>query len=222
MKNIIFWNVDTQKDFMLKNGKLYVPGAEEIIPKLKEITELGKKSNIQIINTGDLHNENSSELSDNPNFKTTFPPHCTIDSEGMEFIDETNPTTSKNYCAIPWFDTEAPIPEDTIKKYSNIIIYKDDFDVFKGNKFTDNLLKMLNPKVVVVYGVATDVCVKFAIQGLLKRNIIVILIEDAIKGLGDCKQLIEEWKKKQVLVITMDKLKNLINLSLKVSKVLKI
>ena len=29
---IVFWDVDTQKDFMNVDGKLYVPNAMEIIP----------------------------------------------------------------------------------------------------------------------------------------------------------------------------------------------
>jgi hypothetical protein len=30
----ILWDVDTQMDFMLPGGKLYIPGAEEAIPAM--------------------------------------------------------------------------------------------------------------------------------------------------------------------------------------------
>ena len=36
----IFFDVDTQVDFILKKGSLYVPRAEDIIPNLKKLTEL--------------------------------------------------------------------------------------------------------------------------------------------------------------------------------------
>ncbi len=32
MSRLIFWDVDTLYDFMRADGKLYVPGSEEIIP----------------------------------------------------------------------------------------------------------------------------------------------------------------------------------------------
>ena len=35
---VIFWDVDTQHDFMDPDGKLYVKGAELIMPKLAQLT----------------------------------------------------------------------------------------------------------------------------------------------------------------------------------------
>ena len=36
---VIFWDVDTQYDFMKADGKLYVPDAEQLIPNLKKLTD---------------------------------------------------------------------------------------------------------------------------------------------------------------------------------------
>ena len=41
MKNLL-WNVDTQFDFMNEKGKLYVGGAEDIIPNLELLKKLSK------------------------------------------------------------------------------------------------------------------------------------------------------------------------------------
>jgi hypothetical protein len=35
----VFWDVDTQVDFMSPEGKLYVPGAETIAPNLGRLTD---------------------------------------------------------------------------------------------------------------------------------------------------------------------------------------
>ncbi len=39
---VILWDVDTQVDFMLPDGKLYVPEAEEAIPAMKRLVEAAR------------------------------------------------------------------------------------------------------------------------------------------------------------------------------------
>ena len=39
MARVLFWDVDTQYDFMRADGKLYVPDAERLIPNLKRLTD---------------------------------------------------------------------------------------------------------------------------------------------------------------------------------------
>ena len=61
----IFWNVDTQIDFMKPYGKLPVAGgegAEDIEQNLEYLTDIATEENIQVVNTADYHNENSEEL----------------------------------------------------------------------------------------------------------------------------------------------------------------
>ena len=87
----IFWNVDTQFDFVSPDGKLYVLGAELLKPNWKRLTQLAKSKSITVVNTADWHYSNSAELSSAPNFIKTFPPHCMANTEGAEYIDETTP-----------------------------------------------------------------------------------------------------------------------------------
>ena len=37
----LFWDVDTQMDFIDPHGKLYVPNVETIKPNLEKLTKLG-------------------------------------------------------------------------------------------------------------------------------------------------------------------------------------
>ncbi len=198
----IFWNVDTQKDFMNKDGKLYVQGAEEIKSNLKRLTNLAKTYKIIVVNTGDYHDKTSKEISNAPDFKTTFPPHCMEGSEGYDFIVETYP---KDWSAFYWRENVAtPILYQT----RNIIIFKDHFDVFQGNKHTEEIVKSLKAQHIIVYGVATNVCVDFAVMGLVERGYLVTVVKDAIKGLPNLpvEEIYKRWQENGVSLITTEQL----------------
>jgi len=208
----LFWNVDTQKDFMNKGGALYVEGAEEIKHNLQTLTAITFKNGIKVVNTGDCHTSESKELSDKPDFKTTFPEHCMAGSEGLEFIVETSPQMSfrSNYYIVDCSDKG--IFEPSFNRARNIIIFKDDFDVFKGNPHTNDVLELIEPDSIVVYGVATNVCVNFAVLGLLKRSYQVGVVVDAIKGLpglpvGEIK---DKWIKEGAVLIKTEHVENFI------------
>jgi len=206
MNNTIFFAVDCQKDFLNPNGALYIKDAELIKPKLKILTDYAAKHNIKVVNTADYHIADDAEISDDPDFKSTFPKHCMIASEGSDFIDETNPKLADyNYYIT---DRINVITEDSILKARNIILYKNKFDVFEGNKYTEEILNLLRPKKIAVYGIATSICVNFAIQGLLKRNYKVYAIIDAMKGLPDarCEQIFIDWVDKGTTLLTIGQL----------------
>src|SRR5438132_1186884 len=80
---VIFWDVDTQYDFMKADGKLYVPDAEQLIPNLRKLTDYAHGHGIRIVASADDHVVNHSEISANPDWKTTFPPHCLRGTPGQ-------------------------------------------------------------------------------------------------------------------------------------------
>ncbi len=203
----IFWNVDTQFDFVSPNGKLYVPGAELLKPNWKRLTQLANSKSITAVNTADWHYSNSAELSANPDFINTFPQHCMAETTGAEYVEETNP---ENPFIIDW-DTETSISKVIVdsRKYRNYIIRKDAFDVFKGNPNTDQLLKLLSPETIVVYGVTTNVCVNDAVVGLAQRGKNVIVVENAIKELPNIPLPFENWKKVGVKMLNLNEVETL-------------
>lgn len=203
----IFWNVDTQFDFISPDGKLYVPGAELLKPKWKKLSELAKRKSLIVVNTCDWHYPDSFELSVNPDFINTFPPHCMANSIGAEFVEETLP---ENPLIIDWNKSVEVGDLNEKGKYRNYIIRKDAFDVFKGNPFTERILNLLSPKTVIVYGVTTNVCVNDAVIGLSKRVDKVIVVEDAIKELPNIPLPFENWKRLGVELLTSKEIKNLI------------
>jgi len=203
ISGLLFWNVDTQIDFVEPEGKLYVPGAEMLKPTWKWITEQAKAIKIRVVNTADFHFNSSAELSLTPDYVTTFPEHCMANTEGASYIPETKP--------------EDPLIIDWNKKYTisekildsrNIVIRKDAFDVFKGNPYTESVLKIISPETVVVYGVTTNVCVNDAVVGLAGRVGKVLVVEDAIKELPNIALPFNNWNKLGVEMITTAELKN--------------
>jgi nicotinamidase/pyrazinamidase len=158
----IFYDVDTQRDFMDADGALYVPGAEFIKPNISLLTTYARENKIPIWGSVDAHIENDPEF-------MVFPRHCVIGTRGQEKII-------------------APYNEEKIFKKAH-------YDVFTNLEFEKELLKY-QVKEAVVYGVATDICVRAAVLGMQERGIQTYVVEDAIRGVFEDKTKIalEEMK----------------------------
>lgn len=197
----IAWNVDTQYDFMSPLGKLYIQDAEKIEPNLERLTQYFRSNGMTIVNTGDCHTKASEELSDTPDFISTFPLHCMRDSKGVGYIPEVRP--EKPY-VVDWQDKEIDL--EKLAGSREVVLYKDKFDIFSGSPHAEKVLETLNPERVVVYGVATNVCVDFAVRGLLERGKEVYVVEDAIQGLPNIPSPINDWKELGAKLIRTDDL----------------
>lgn len=207
---VLFINVDTQKDFMEKEGALYVKDAESINDNLQKLTKFAKEYNISVVNTMDFHSPNSMEISDKPDFINTFPTHCIAGTEGSEFISATNHHQfgRESYYVVRYDDKE--IDKSAFNKARNVIIYKDKFDVFAGNCLSEVAIKSLNPNTIFVYGVTSQICVNYAVIGLRERGYKVVVIKDAIKELPNLplETILKVWEEKGVILETTD---NVIN-----------
>jgi nicotinamidase/pyrazinamidase len=172
----VLWDVDTQVDFMLPDGKLYVPGAEETVPAMKRLVDAARAAGVVHVASADDHELTDAEISTEPDFLTTYPPHCLRGTRGARKIPET--------------DQEDPVPlalelvPDFYLEGREFLLLKKSFDVFT-NPNTERILDRLDPDEVVVFGVATDVCDDAAIRGFLARGLKVRFVEDAARGLDD-------------------------------------
>jgi nicotinamidase/pyrazinamidase len=201
MANVIFWDVDTQHDFMVPDGRLYVPDAEHIAPNLKQLTEFARASDILIVATADDHHLDDEEISEHPDFENTFPAHCIHNTPGAHKI----PATAMNHPVVVEIEAEPPkaLRERVLDHDGEILIKKKRFDVF-SNPNTGVVLDALDPAHVVVYGVALDVCDRFAVEGLLSRGATVHLVTDAVRAIrpdrGDA--LLRQWQARGVRLVT--------------------
>jgi nicotinamidase/pyrazinamidase len=173
---VILWDVDTQVDFMLPDGKLYVPGAEETAPAMKQLVDAARAGGIVHVASADDHELTDEEISDTPDYQTTYPPHCLRGTRGARKIAETEQ------------DDPVPITLEALpERYfagREFLLLKKNFDVFT-NPNTGRLLDWLAPDQIVVFGVATDVCDDAAIRGFLDRGHKVRFVEDAARGLDE-------------------------------------
>jgi nicotinamidase/pyrazinamidase len=171
----ILWDVDTQVDFMLPTGKLYVGGAEETAPAMRRLVEAARAAGIPHVASADDHELTDAEISEEPDFRTTYPPHCLRATHGARKVPETDQ-------ADPVPITLEPIAERWLRRGREFLLLKKSFDVFT-NPNTDRLLDVLDPEEIVLFGVATDVCDDAAIRGFLARGRRVLFVEDAARGL---------------------------------------
>ncbi|MHC4228839.1 MAG: cysteine hydrolase family protein [Planctomycetota bacterium] len=177
----IFWDVDTQFDFMRPEGKLYVPGAETIIDRVSDVRRFALENGYSVVADIDWHSPDNDEISETPDFKRTFPPHCMAGEPGGErvgFLGE----LPIEYVGLEKMDTDA-LRKLTGKEQFHIVIRKDALDVF-SNPNTDKLVELIDPKKVVVFGVALDFCVCCVVKGLSRfANIQLCVLKDVVKGL---------------------------------------
>jgi nicotinamidase/pyrazinamidase len=192
MAGVVLWDVDTQVDFMLPSGKLYVPGAEETAPAMRLLVEAARKAGIVHVASADDHELTDPEISDEPDFQNTYPPHCLRGTRGAQKVPETEQGDPLPLALLPF--PPGLVPE-LVSGRREILLLKKNFNVFT-NPNTESLLDALDPAEIVVFGVATDVCDDAAIRGFLLRGRRVRFVEDAARGLDEArvKACIAAWR----------------------------
>jgi nicotinamidase/pyrazinamidase len=252
----IFYDVDTQNDFMNNNGALYVPGTEEIKPNLSKLTKYAIANHVPVLGSVDRHfgteeyRERERELK---RWGGPFPDHCMANTEGELKIPETTLFTQfyspKDVCYPDrmngdWVGDEAfyvshlkesmPVelqlkwaprvvlarktllyPERRVPKsiIIPILFEKQSYDVF-SNPAADYVMREFGrshkfgggPAEAVVYGVATDYCVKAAVLGMQRRGIQCYVVKDAIKGITpeSEREALEEMIKAEAKLVTTE------------------
>ncbi len=203
----IFYDVDTQNDFMNKGGALYVPGAEEIKPNLAILTNYAEQNRIPVVGSVDIHfgtEEYKAREGELKLWGGPFPNHCMIGTRGQEKIDATTlngkyPEKGGKWPASLYIhhhigktriseeEIQEALEEIThVPKYktqNGLYFEKQSYDVFT-NPNLKVFLELADVKQAVVYGVATDYCVRAAVLGMQKQGVQCYVVEDAIKAVN--------------------------------------
>ncbi|MCY3808524.1 MAG: isochorismatase family protein [Gemmatimonadetes bacterium] len=202
---LVGWVVDAQVDFLRPDGRLYVrdlfddsdAGAAQIVPALEDVVGWMRDRCAVVVYTGDWHGHEDPEIdSVAPDPEAgTYPPHCmgrSSDADeraGAEIIGEIRPAGP---LILP-HDGGLADAEQTARRAVDgrlpVFVQKTRFDVFEGNAaceaFVGALVAALGGSTTfVVAGVARDVCVTQAVDGLIERGYDVAAVRDATWGLG--------------------------------------
>ncbi|MGB8732659.1 MAG: isochorismatase family cysteine hydrolase [Candidatus Sulfotelmatobacter sp.] len=170
-RKVVFWEVDTQVDFMLPGGNLYVPGAERLLPNIRKLTDAARQGRVFLVSHGCYHTK------DDPEFQT-FPPHCIKGTSGSAFVPE---ALTDKIVTVP-NEASATLPRD-LSQYQQILLEKQTLDIFESRHVAKVLKQFGDDIEFVVFGVVTEYCVRFAAEGLLDRGRRVSVVEDAIETL---------------------------------------
>jgi nicotinamidase/pyrazinamidase len=170
-RNVVFWEVDTQADFMLPGGKLYVPGAERLLPNIRRLTDAARQGRVFLVSHGCYHTK------DDPEFQT-FPPHCIKGTAGSAFVPE---GLTDKVVTVP-NEFTAELPRD-LSPYQQILLEKQTLDIFES-RHAGKLVERFGDDVeFLVFGVVAEYCVRLAAKGLLDRGRRVSVVQDAIETL---------------------------------------
>lgn len=201
------WVVDVQRDFMDPDGRLYVhdlndprdPGASAARAAIVRTVGWMRAHCAQVVFTGDWHGYSDREIDiEHPDpARETYPPHCmglspdATERLGAALIPEIAPDGGSLLVLARDGDdaTARQLAHEAVATRRPVFIQKQEFSVFAGNHATAAFLEgleaalMMRPRVLIC-GVATDVCVRHAVDGFLARGYEVEVVRDATWGLG--------------------------------------
>ncbi len=175
--------VDVQGDFTeLKNGSLAVQDTDSAyLEKVRFFTKIMKARGLKIFATQDYHprdhisfytnndGTNPYEIIDiDGRSQVMWPPHCVMGTPNADLLVET-----------AFF--EAIVKKGCDPKFDSYSGFFDDGGAATG---LDEILKSRDLKTLIIYGLATDYCVKDTAMDALKSGFNVIVIEDLCRGVA--------------------------------------
>ncbi len=186
---------------MLPGGKLYVPGAERLLPNIRRLTDAARQGRVFLVSHGCFHTK------DDPEFKT-FPPHCIKGTVGSAYVPE---ALTGKVLTVPNEPTAA-LPRD-LSRYQQILLEKQTLDIFEGRHAGELVSRLGSDPEFVVFGVVTEYCVRLAAKGLLERGRRVSVVKDAIETLKaeDGARAVAELQALGAKFITTDQALALLN-----------
>jgi nicotinamidase/pyrazinamidase len=198
----ILWDVDTQVDFIEPDGKLYFAGAEEARPAMARLVDAARRAGIAHVASCDQHELSDPEISLEPDYDTTWPPHCLLGTRGAEKIEETK---QLDPLPLPLVPVPAGILRRLLEGRREILIPKKHYDPFL-NPNTETMLDVLDPGEILLFGVATDICDDAAVRALLRRGRSLAFVEDAARGVDEARTsaCVASWREHGVRVTTAE------------------
>lgn len=181
MKKLVFFDSDTQCDFVEPSGALYVKGGEKLKPAWKALYALARKKGIRVFGDVDSHYGTREyceiEKAELQVWGGPFPLHCVRGTPGWEHVKETR---LENPLFIPSRPLSAAELEAARAHPGEIIFEKQEYEVSSNKNFAE-LVKGVEE--AIIFGLATDYCVRGAALNLRKLGVAVTVVTDAITAI---------------------------------------
>ncbi|MFN7949597.1 MAG: isochorismatase family protein [Blastocatellia bacterium] len=193
---MIFFDIDTQHDFLDRDGALVVPDAEAILANIERLLVAASEHHITTVSSRCAHQPGDEE------FKI-FPPHCVEGTRGAERVFAALPRLPRREIEV------GAQPETTaqLQPATHYVVKKNTFDLF-SNPWLAAMRdqQAFSHDECVVFGVATDYCVRAAALGLAQTGTRVRLVSDAVRGVAPdtTAKTIEEMRNAGVEFTTTD------------------
>lgn len=176
----IFYDINTQRDFILPDGKFHIAGAEKIVPVWKAITDLARDQKVQIVCSVDCHLPGDPTLQ---SWGGQYPDHCMAGTPGQQKIVETAPLN-------PLMLENKEYASDEIQKIldhdGELVFQRQQFEALAGSAHLSAILRLvLRPyEDIVMYGVYTESCVEREISALVGLGPKLHIVTDAVAVIG--------------------------------------
>jgi len=172
--NCVLMVVDMQNDFILKGAPVECPGGREIVTKLKQLISFVRSMDIPIIYTQQVHRPGKIDFGrmlDKKDLERNIE-----GTPGVEIIEELKPHNN----------------DFIVKKRRYSAFFKTDLEI---------LLKGLQKEVLIITGVATNVCIYATALDAQQRGYYVIVAKDCVSGHGSTNDWIHDAFLKNIDII---------------------
>lgn len=160
----IIIDVDTQKDFLLADGKKPVRNHRRVMTNIRRTMAWARFKNIRMISTCQIYDPQDSRHD-----------YCKAGTVGQEKISYTIRSKHTSFAA----DGCTDLPRDILLKNEQVILDKRSSNPFEEPR-AERMLSELRADEFIVFGAVTEDAVKKTVLGLLARRKHVTLLTDAV------------------------------------------
>jgi nicotinamidase/pyrazinamidase len=162
----IIVDIDTQRDFLLANGKACIGNHRRVLAHIRRVMAWARSKNVPIISTAEVHPNNNGNGQIN---------YCLDGTDGQKKIRYTLFNNRVSFAA----DGNTDLSRDMLRRYKQVILHKRCVDPFDEPRI-DRLLSEVRANEFIVIGISLEGAVAACALGLLQRGKQVTVVIDAV------------------------------------------
>jgi nicotinamidase-related amidase len=162
----ILVDIDTQKDFLLAQGKACIRNHRRVLAHIRRVMAWARSQHIPVISTAEVYPNNNGGSANG---------YCIDGTEGQKKVRYTLLKDRVSLAA----DGNTDLPRDMLRLHRQVILHKRCVDPFDEPRI-DRLLSEVRASEFILVGASLEGAVKMTALGLLQRGKKVTVIIDAV------------------------------------------